>query len=137
MMLFKKEKASTADIGRYGEDVAVKYLKKQGYRIAERNFRAGRNEIDIIAENKQDIVFVEVKTRSGVGTYEYDYGTPATAVTHAKRRRTVEAARAYLYKNQTDKMPRFDVIEVYLGQTAFSLTPEVQKIEHLCDAFRD
>ena len=137
MILFKKEKPSTTDIGRYGEEVAAKYLKKQGYRILERNFRAGRNEIDMIAENREFLVFVEVKARSGVGTYEYDYGTPATAVTHAKRRRTVEAARAYLYKNRTDKEPRFDVIEVYLGQSAYTLSPEVLKIEHLCDAFRN
>ena len=115
MIIFKKSKPTTTDIGRFGEEVATKYLKKQGYRIAARNFRAGKNEIDIVAEDREFLVFVEVKARSGVGTYEYDYGTPATAVTHAKRKRTVEAARAYLYKNQTEKQIRFDVIEVYLG----------------------
>lgn len=136
-MLFKKGKPTTTDIGRYGEDAAAKFLKKQGYRIVERNFRAGRNEIDIIAEDQEFLVFVEVKARSGVGTYEYDYGTPAAAVTHEKRKRTIAAARAYLYKNRTDKEPRFDVIEVYLGKSTFTVSPEVIRIEHLCDAFRD
>ena len=137
MMWSKNKKPSTTDIGRYGEDVAAKHLKKQGYRIVARNFRAGRNEIDIIAENQDFLVFVEVKARSGVGTYEYDYGTPAAAVTHAKRKRTVEAARAYLYRNETEKLPRFDVIEVYLGKGSYTLSPEVQKIEHIEDAFRN
>ncbi len=136
MITFKK-KITTTDIGRYGEDQAVRFLKKQGYRILERNFRAGRNEIDIVAQDRQFLVFVEVKARSGVGTHEYDYGTPATAVTHAKRTRTLSAARAYLYTNPTEKEVRFDVIEVYLRNTSYTLTPEVIKIEHLCDAFRD
>ncbi len=137
MITFKQNRPTTTEIGRYGEDVATEFLEKKGYRIITRNFRAGRNEIDIIAEDKNDLVFVEVKTRNSARTYEYDYGTPATAVTRAKRRRTVEAAREYLALNETDKMPRFDVIEVYLGQTAFTLTPEVRKIEHLYDAFRN
>lgn len=137
MILFKSKKPTTTDIGRYGEDVAAKHLKKQGYRIVKRNFRSGHNEIDIIAENREFLVFVEVKARSGVGTYEYDYGTPAAAVTHAKRKRTVDAARAYLYKNETEKQIRFDVIEVYLGKSCYTTTPEVQKIEHLVDAFRN
>ena len=137
MILFQKNKPTTTDIGRHGEEVAVRFLKKKGFRVIARNVRAGRNEIDIVAEDKSFLIFVEVKTRSGVGSYEYDYGSPATAVTHAKRKRTIEAARAYLYKNPSQKEPRFDVIEVYLGNTAFTLSPEVQKIEHIEDAFRD
>ena len=137
MIFFKKRTPSAIQIGQYGEDIAADHLKKQGLRIVCRNFRAGKNEIDIIAEDRNFIVFAEVKTRSGVGTYEYDYGTPATAVTHAKRKRIIEAARAYLYKRPTEKMPRFDVVEIYLSKTAFSEKPQVIKIEHLTDAFRN
>ena len=137
MMLFKRSKLTTTDIGRFGESAAEQFLKKNGYRILAKNFRAGRNELDIVAEDRDFLVFVEVKARSNVGLYETDYGSPSSAVTHAKRKRTIEAARAYLCKNPTEKAPRFDVIEVYLKQTDFAARPEVLKIEHLCDAFRN
>ena len=134
---FKNAKPTTTDIGRYGEEVAVKHLKEKGYRILARNHREGKNEIDVIAENRAFIVFVEVKARKSTGSYTYDYGTPADAVTPAKRRRTVDAARAYLYKSKTTKIPRFDVIEVYLGDTSLTDAPEILRIEHLEDAFRE
>ena len=134
---FKHAKSTTTDIGRYGEEVAVKHLKQNGYRILDRNRHEGRNEIDVIAENREFIVFVEVKARKATGSYTYDYGAPADAVTPAKRRRTVDAARAYLYKSKTTKIPRFDVIEVYLDDTSLTDTPEILRIEHLEDAFRE
>ena len=134
---FKNAKPTTTDIGRYGEEVAVKHLKEKGYRILARNHREGKNEIDVIAENRAFIVFVEVKARKSTGSYTYDYGTPADAVTPAKRRRTVDAARAYLYKSKTEKSPRFDVIEVYLGDTSLTDNPAILRIEHLEDAFRE
>ena len=134
---FKSNKPTTTDIGRYGEDVAAKHLKEKGFRILARNRHEGRNEIDIIAENREFIVFVEVKARKATGSYTYDYGAPADAVTPAKRRRTVEAARAYLYKSKTEKAPRFDVIEVYLGDTSLTNNPAILRIEHLEDAFRE
>ena len=132
---FKSQKQSTADIGRYGEEIAAKHLKKAGYRIVARNLHEGRNELDLIAENSEFIVFVEVKTRSTT-KYSYDYGSAADAVTHAKQKRTIDAARAYLYKSNCQKTPRFDVIEVYLGQTTLTETPQVLRVEHLEDAFR-
>ena len=134
---FKHAKPTTTDIGRYGEEVAVKHLKQNGYRILDRNHHEGRNEIDVIAENREFIVFVEVKARKATGSYTYDYGAPADAVTPAKRRRTVDAAQAYLYKSKTTKIPRFDVIEVYLGDTSLTDTPKILRIEHLEDAFRE
>lgn len=133
---FKEKHPSTTDIGRYGEEVAVRYLKQKGYRILDRNRHEGKNEIDMVAEDSTYIVFVEVKTRTA-RTYSYDYGAPADAVTPAKRKRTVDAARAYLYKSKSEKIPRFDVIEVYLGETSLTETPEVLRIEHLEDAFRN
>ena len=134
---FKNAKPTTTDIGRYGEEIAVKHLKEQGYRILARNHHEGRNELDVIAENREFIVFVEVKARKVTGSYAYDYGAPADAVTPAKRRRTVDAARAYLYKSKTPKIPRFDVIEVYLGDTSLTDSPEILRVEHLEDAFRE
>lgn len=130
---------TTTQIGRYGEDAAAKYLRKKGYKILERNYRAGRNEIDIIAENKEYKIFVEVKTRSESLSAEIDFGIPSDAVDDGKQRRTVTAAEAYLYKNEGDgeydKMIRFDIIEVYLKRSALTQTPIIQHIEHIEDAF--
>lgn len=131
---------TTTETGRFGEDLAVKLLRKKGYKILERNYRAGHNEIDIIAENKEYTVFVEVKTRTEHKVYGFEYGEPAQAVNLSKQRRTVCAAKAYLYKrngnDEHDRMIRFDVIEVYLQDRLFSTTPALLKIEHMEDAFR-
>jgi len=131
---------TTTEIGRFGEDTAVKLLRKKGYKILERNYRAGHNEIDIIAENKEYTVFVEVKTRTEHRIYGFEYGEPAQAVNLSKQRRTVQAARAYLYKrngdDEHDRMIRFDIVEVYLKDRAFSTRPAVMKTEHMEDAFR-
>lgn len=123
---------NTTEIGRFGEDAAAKHLRKNGYRILERNFRASHNEIDIIAENKDTLVFVEVKTRHGS-----DFASPIEAVTPAKQKRTIAAARAYLYKNGCSKQIRFDVIEVYLERAPrFSARAlALRSLEHIVDAF--
>ena len=127
---------TTTEIGRFGEDAAAKHLKKNGFRILERNFRASHNEIDIIASSKDTIVFVEVKTRTPQRDGA-DFGTPAEAVTYSKQKRTIAAARAYLYKSGCEKQIRFDVIEVYLERSprfsAKRLT--VKSLEHIVDAF--
>ena len=131
---------STTETGRFGEELAAKLLRKKGYKILERNYRAGHNEIDIIAENKEYTVFVEVKTRTEHKVFGFEYGEPADAVNLGKQRRTVQAAKAYLYKQdgneEHDKMIRFDIIEVYLRDAMFSSSPALLKIEHMEDAFR-
>ena len=131
---------TTAEIGRYGEELAVAHLKKKGYRILERNYRAGKNELDIIAENKEYTVFVEVKARSEHSVYGFEYGNPSDAVNLPKQKRTIAAARAYLLKRngdrEHDKMIRFDVIEVYLKSAAFATRPALLKLEHMEDAFQ-
>lgn len=127
----------TVTIGRLGEDVAVEFLKNNGYTVIERNYRAGRNEIDIIASDKSFIVFVEVKAR----TYKEDgympYGRPSAAVDRAKKQRTVAAATEYLKNhNFKGKQPRLDVIEIFFANSPkFSGTKEVTKINHIPNAF--
>ena len=122
---------NTTSIGRYGEDLACEYLKKQKYKILEKNFYASHNEIDIIAENKQYIIFVEVKTRSCLPSSDFSFGTPASAVTYSKQKRTLTAAQTYLLEHPTKKAPRLDVIEIYLDKDDKSLI----KINHIEDAF--
>ena len=104
--------------GQCGEDAATELLRKKGYKIVERNYRNKIGEIDIIAKNKEDLVFVEVKTRRSE-----KFGTPAEAVTYYKKQKIVNTAKWYLSNNPTELNIRFDVIEVYgsFDGTAFNL----------------
>ena len=126
---------TTTEIGQLGEDIAAKFLKRNGYKILERNNRQSHNEIDIIAANRSYLVFVEVKTRSVKEDDLYSpYGTPADAVTLTKQRRIIAAAQSFIYKNSgkhIKKQPRMDVIEVYLSKE----TQKLIKINHIVDAF--
>ena len=99
-------------VGKRGEELAAQYLESQGFAVTARNFRVAHDEIDIIAENDQYIVFVEVKTRTQVANPAY--GRPAAAVTAKKRFRLARAAEAYIKAHKSDKFYRFDVIEVLL-----------------------
>ena len=146
-MLFKKKteasgKSRIADektvtIGRLGENAAVDFLRKHGYTVIERNYRAGRNEIDIIATDKDYIAFVEVKARTYRAEGDMPYGSPAEAVTYGKQRRTLAAASEYIRLHRTgDKQPRFDVIEVFLSPSPKNAgAKEVTKINHIVNAF--
>ena len=143
-MLFvkKQKKSSLSDekattIGRFGEDTAVEFLKKNGYTVIERNFRAGRNEIDIIVSDKNHLVFVEVKARTCNASGELPYGNPASAVTYQKRQRTLAAAEEYIrLKGTKGKQPRLDVIEIFFAHSPeFSNAKEVVKINHIENAF--
>ena len=124
MKLFGKK-----DIGNRGERIAARYLKKQGFRILARNCFCGKNELDLVAKNKECIAFVEVKTLT-FETTDADR-RPARAVDMAKRRRTVAAARDYLRMHPTRLCPRLDVVEVYLDRK--SMKPF--KINHIPSAF--
>lgn len=126
----KNDMKNTTDIGRYGENAAAEFLKSKNYKILEQNYHASHNEIDIIAENKKYIVFVEVKTRTVVPNSRFEYETPASAVTYRKQRRILAAAQTYLNVHPSKKTPRLDVIEVYLSQSG-----EVLEINHMEDAF--
>ncbi|MBE6646185.1 MAG: YraN family protein [Ruminococcaceae bacterium] len=123
-------------IGRLGEELAADFLIKEGYTIVERNKHLGKNEIDIIAEDKDFFVFVEVKTRTCLYPESGEFGIPSRAVDISKRKNTVKASRDYLYSHYTEKQPRIDVIEVYLlEQKDQMLTPKPIKINHIRNAF--
>ncbi len=125
----------TVDIGRLGEDQAARFLKKNKFKIIERNLHVSHNEIDIIAVSKKQriIAFVEVKARTVDKDLYSPFGTPASAVTKEKQRRTIEAARGYLRSNDKyfDFQPRFDVLEIYLDREDM----KVLKINHIENAF--
>lgn len=126
---------NTTEVGKFGESVACYFLQSKKYKILEQNYYASHNEIDIIAENKKYIVFVEVKTRSCNSERDLAYGTPAMAVTPSKQKRTLAAAQAYLLEHSIDKQPRLDVIEIYLSKSKNGEPSEVLKINHIEDAF--
>ena len=98
------------EVGKFGENNAVEYLKQKGYKILERNFSCRRGEIDIIALDKQEIVFIEIKAR-----VNNKYGLPSEAVTKKKLEHIYKTAEYYLYiRNLEKENTRIDVIEVYI-----------------------
>ena len=94
--------------GREGEQLAVRYLKRMGYRIVCRNYHSPLGEIDIIARHRGVLVFVEVKSRS-----TETFGSPKLAVTPAKQRKLSQVAWHYLQQhNLTEASARFDVVTI-------------------------
>lgn len=95
-------------LARYGEEEAVRLLKANGYRILARNFKTGAGEIDIIAEDRGVISFIEVKTRSSTR-----FGTGFEAVSWVKQRKIAKTALIFLKENKfLDKKARFDVVSI-------------------------
>ena len=125
---------TTLECGNFGESEACKFLEKNGYKIVCRNFRHSHYEIDIVAEDKESIVFVEVKTRTADGDGYNRYGRPARAVDSAKQKRLIDAAFAYLREHPSKKRPRLDVIEVYLCRREDGKL-QVNKLHHIRNAF--
>lgn len=104
-------------LGIKGEDEAVKYLEKEGYRIIERNFSCRQGEIDIIALDEPYIVFVEIKARTS-----REYGLPSEAVTSRKIKHLIKAIQYYLYKRNLERENiRIDVIEVYVKADKYEI----------------
>jgi putative endonuclease len=98
-------------LGSRGEELAAAFLERQGYRIVERNYRKRYGEIDIIAEDGGEIVFVEVKTRKSDR-----FGSPFEAVDARKQRKISRVATAYLEnRNIRNRAARFDVVAVRPG----------------------
>lgn len=101
---------TTKKIGEEGEEIAVELLISKGYDIIARNYRYGKGEIDIIAEDpeKKYLVFVEVKSRQNL-----EFGSPEYAITKNKIRQIRKIAEAYLYENDIkDTDCRFDVVAI-------------------------
>ena len=123
-------------IGKIGEDVAADYLVEQGFSVVGRNIHVSHKEIDLIIENEEHLVFVEVKTRCQDPKHPSPFGRPADAVDYRKKKYIYTAAEIYLYEHPTDKMPRIDVIEVFLSPNSSSGTsPLVLKINWFQNAF--
>ena len=116
-------------IGDIGEMAAARFLKKAKYKILEKNYVAFEKEIDIIAENKEYIVFVEVKTRT-IGHESLKESRPASSVTREKQKKIISLAKFYLGSYFKERQVRFDIIEVYLNEEK-----KVEKILHLESAF--
>lgn len=111
-------------LGQTGEEKVVLYLKESGYKIRHRNWRSGKKELDIVAENKDFMVFVEVKTRTD-GFLE----KLSEAVSKEKQRLMIFAADAYIQKYDITKESRFDVISVVVKGQTFEIE------QHIEDAF--
>ncbi|MDP8213144.1 MAG: YraN family protein [Candidatus Zapsychrus exili] len=114
------------NLGKIGEDLAVSFLKKNGYKIVERNFLTRIGEIDIIAKDKKVICFIEVKTRKSL-----DFGVGYEAVLVSKQGKIINAAKIYLAKNNIcDTDIRFDVLSILLSDDN-----EIKEIEVIKGAF--
>ncbi len=111
---------SSRDIGRFGEEHTVRYLRRRGYRILERNFIIPGAEIDIIAKRGKYIIFVEVKTRSALCDRE-KYGRARDSVDTAKQHRIRLAASNYIALHKCFCIPRCDIAEVYVSRSSAGL----------------
>jgi len=104
----RRNAGTTRAAGDRGEALAVSFLRKNGFRIRERNFRTPVGELDVIAEEADLLCFVEVKWRRGAAA-----GHPAEAVTAEKQRRIARAAEWYLARHRLRERPcRFDVVAI-------------------------
>ena len=112
-------------LGRWGEQQVAEDLRRKGWRIAALNYRCRTGEIDVIAENRAYLAFVEVKLRKNDG-----YGRAAEAVTRSKQEKLRAAAELYLAEHPTARQPRFDVAEVYAPQGIRTLAPVINYIEN-------
>jgi len=111
------------ELGKQGEEIAATYLQKLGYLILEKNWRAGRNEIDLIAKDNEFLVIVEVKSRSSDTLAE-----PEEAVTRDKQQGMIRAANSYIFRKNINLETRFDIISIIHNKNE-------TKIHHLKDAF--
>ena len=111
------------ELGKLGEDLAVDYLKKNGYTILATNWTFQKAEIDIIAQKENTLAVVEVKTRSSL-----EFGLPQDFVKPKKIQLLVKAVNEYVVSNDLDVDVRFDIIAIHKEGKSFV-------IEYLTDAF--
>ncbi len=111
------------DLGKKGEQLAVEFLIKKGYEIVERNYTYKKAEVDIIAQLKNTLAIIEVKTRS-----TSNFGNPQDFVKPKQIQNLVKAVDEYINSNNLEVEVRFDIIAIINKEGHFS-------IEHLEDAF--
>ncbi len=121
--LEKDEKMDALDLGRMGEQLAANYLIDNGYTILEHNYHRGHLEIDLIALDKDELVIVEVKTRS-----DDEIMQPEDAVDHKKRLSLIRLANQYVVSKGRKENVRFDIISIISND-------EKTEIRHLKDAY--
>ena len=109
--------------GKWGEEQAMYFLRSKGYVICETNYRSGKAEIDIIAQQDDFLIFVEVKTRKN-----NHFGAPEAGVSERKEVLYAEAAEVYLEEKDLDMEVRFDVLSICGYSNNF-------EINHIEDAF--
>jgi putative endonuclease len=110
--------------GKAGEDLAARFLESHGFTIMERNYRFERGEIDLIAEEDGELVFIEVKARNSTL-----FGAPEDAVTEEKQEQVRAVADGYLFEHDIDNRPcRFDVVAIEFKNGK----PEIR---HIRDSF--
>lgn len=119
------QSAGNINVGKRGEEIAVKYLRERKYAIVDRNYRCKCGEVDIIARDGKTVVFIEVKTRRNDS-----FGPPQLSVTNFKQRQISKAALMYLSSKKLKDVPaRFDVIAICLREQ------EKPLVEHIENAF--
>ena len=113
------------ELGRIGENIIADYITKLGYKVVERNFACNQGEIDIVAKDKEELVFIEVKTRTDIS-----YGEASEAVTDTKKRHLINTIKYYIYKQKLENQPiRIDVAEVYINKGNVKVNYIKQAIE--------
>jgi putative endonuclease len=111
------------ELGKLGEELAVEFLRKNGYEIMETNWTFQKAEIDIIAKKENTLAIVEVKTRSSI-----EFGLPQDFVKPKKIQLLVKAVDAYVIEKDLDINVRFDIIAIHKEGKSFVM-------DHLIDAF--
>lgn len=112
-------------LGKIGEELAVAHLKKMKYKILERNYKCPLGEVDLVARDKNTLVFIEVKTRK-----TKDFGGPAAAVDFRKQRQLSKVALHYLNQKKLNNIPaRFDVVAIEL----IASSPHIELIRNAFD----
>ncbi|HBF87102.1 MAG TPA: endonuclease [Bacteroidales bacterium] len=106
-----------------GENIAIEYLEKKGYKILARNWHSSHKEVDIIAEYNLELIIVEVKTR----TSNY-FQEPENSVSRKKQKFLIDATEKYIEKYNIDKNVRFDIISIIQNE-------KEMKINHIENAF--
>ena len=116
--------AATQDFGELGERIAERWLRRKGWRVVQRRFRAGHRDIDLVVERDDLVVFVEVKARRGA-----EFGDPVEAVNWNKQRQLVRSASVWIDRHgRPSESYRFDVVGVLIEG-------ERVRVRHVTNAF--